>query len=273
MGMACAMLGIAPVAAAPPAPAAYYWTGFYAGIGAGYGWNGARSVGFTGSDDLTRSMFAGSTFGDPAETAAGPATLHLNGFMGGVYAGYNWQWAPRWLVGIEADLNAAGIDDTGAMSFVLFGSQVATIDARQRLPWLATLRGRLGYLMTDRMLLFGSLGLALGEVKQQATFATSLPASISSSGGGAFICAGAAAVCFNGSDTRIAAGVALGAGAEFALTPALHAKVEYLYANLAGGNSLTVIALDGGGATPASFDANFPRLEISTVRFGLSYRF
>ncbi len=76
-------------------------------------------------------------------------------------------------------------------------------------------RGRLGFLATDNVLLFGTAGLAFGQVKEEATFATSQPAFISSSGGGTFVCAGGGATCFDGSSSKTVAGEAFGAGPNF----------------------------------------------------------
>ena len=272
--MACAALAGSPALAAPPsASPSLNWTGFYAGIEGGYAWQNSRSVNFTGNDDLTRLIFAGTGFGDPAETPVGLANLHLNGFSGGLYAGYNWQLSPRWLVGVEADLNATGIKDTDSTTFTLFAPATATISARQELPWFATIRGRLGFLATDNVLLFGTTGFAFGRVKEEATYAMSQPANISSSGGGSFVCAVGGAVCFDGSSSKTVGGAAFGGGAEFLITPQLRLKAEYLYVTLGSDNAVTVTALDGGGSAPSSFNANYPRVNFSTARLGLSYRF
>jgi outer membrane immunogenic protein len=273
-GIASAALAGTPVLAAQPlASPAFNWTGFYAGIDGGYAWQSARSVNFAGNDDLMRSIIAGTGFGDPSQTPAGLASLSLHGFAGGVFAGYNWQLAPRWLIGIEADLSATGLKDTGSTTFTLVTPQTATIGARQELPWFATIRGRLGFLATDNVLLFGTAGFAFGQVKEDATLATSQPAFISSSGGGTFVCTGGGATCFDGSSSKTVGGGAFGAGAEFLVTPQLRLKAEYLYVSLGNGNAVTVTALNGGGSAPASFNANYPRVAFSTARLGLSYMF
>ena len=163
--------------------------------------------------------------------------------------------------------------DTGSTTFTLVAPQTATIDARQELPWFATVRGRVGFLPTESVLLFGTAGFAFGQVKEEATYAMNLPAFISSSGGGTFVCAGGGAVCFDGSSSRTVGGGAFGAGAEFFITPQLRLKAEYLYVSLGSGNAVDVVALNGGGSAPASFNANYPRVAFSTARLGLSYHF
>jgi outer membrane immunogenic protein len=72
---------------ARPAPVAmdYNWTGFYAGVNGGYGWESGTGnlVGNSGGIVI------------PAAIAGGTIPLTLNvrpaGWLGGAQAGYNWQ--------------------------------------------------------------------------------------------------------------------------------------------------------------------------------------
>jgi outer membrane immunogenic protein len=116
---------------APPAPPPFSWTSLYLGIHSGWGWSHSTA---SVSDDLLHFS---------------PASLDQNGggFVGGLQAGYNWQFAPTWVIGIEGDISGAGIRKTtvGPLSFggipVGVGSnQLAERDIR----WLATVRGRFG---------------------------------------------------------------------------------------------------------------------------------
>jgi outer membrane immunogenic protein len=65
-----------------------------------------------------------------------------DGFLGGVQLGRNWQ-AGYVVYGLEADISLSGIDDT---------------------DWMATVRGRLGYLISPGILLYGTAGLGLVDV-------------------------------------------------------------------------------------------------------------
>jgi outer membrane immunogenic protein len=62
-----------------------------------------------------------------------------NGLVGGVQLGYNWQ-AQRIVYGVEGDVSLSGA---------------------QSVDWLASLRGRVGYLIQPRVLLYGTAGLGL----------------------------------------------------------------------------------------------------------------
>ena len=62
-----------------------------------------------------------------------------NGFVGGVQLGYNWQ-TQRIVYGVEGDISLSGAHS---------------------IDWLASLRGRVGYLIQPRVLVYGTAGLGL----------------------------------------------------------------------------------------------------------------
>jgi outer membrane immunogenic protein len=103
---------------APPAAQLFNWTGFYVGGNAGWGWGSALG-------------------GDPS------------GYLIGLQAGYNFQYASGLLAGIESDIAISGIDGSGGGA--TFG-----------LDYLGTVRGRLGY-AADRFLVYGTAGIAYGR--------------------------------------------------------------------------------------------------------------
>src|SRR5229473_6404444 len=76
-----------PVKAAPVV--AYDWTGFY--IGGYYGSSVGESRGRTDPP------------GNPAGTRQGQFNVNDIGLAIGGTVGYNWQFAPSWLVGLEGD--------------------------------------------------------------------------------------------------------------------------------------------------------------------------
>jgi outer membrane immunogenic protein len=134
-----------PLAAktAPPAIAAS-WAGFYLGIHGGHGWgrNGFQEV-FTLSS-VTEGRFDG---------------LNSSGAVVGGHAGYNWQFG-RAVTGLELDFSAADISGHTAMAGVS-ATQGAFIYTRSdRVKNLGTARARLGWLPTDKVLLYGTAGAA-----------------------------------------------------------------------------------------------------------------
>lgn len=105
------------------------WTGFYIGAHAGY------------------ADFDAAHDGDDSDLAT------LNGWLGGVQAGYNAQFDSI-VLGVEADLSAAGI---------LEGSDTDHWNEEDGINALATLRGRLGFAVGD-LLLYGTAGLAVANL-------------------------------------------------------------------------------------------------------------
>ena len=109
--------------------------------------------------------------------------------------------------------------------------------------WLATVRGRAGYAW-DRVLFYGTGGAAFGDLQ-----------------------AAAGVLPFN-STTQV--GWTAGAGVEFAFTPNLTGKVEYLYVDL-GSQSCAVASCAGGTfAIPAV--TTVPLTE-NVIRAGINYKF
>src|SRR5262245_49702215 len=96
LGLAAALAPAAAAAADIPIKAPRYvptyassWTGFYIGANFGYSWGPWSSTGF----------LPGATIVAPV---GGTATPHVNGWIGGAQAGYNWQYA-NFVYGLEAD--------------------------------------------------------------------------------------------------------------------------------------------------------------------------
>ncbi len=133
----------APVAPAPIAAIPVFtWTGFYAGVNAGYGF---------GSNDNDARVY--TTDGD----VWFPVTGDNEGFVGGGQIGFNYQIGTI-VLGLETDLQYADLGDRG--SFDVDGTTYQTRDADD---YFGTLRGRLGVAF-DRFMIYGTGGLAYGDV-------------------------------------------------------------------------------------------------------------
>ena len=106
--LAARSLLIFPVRTMAPAPVLmaapiFSWTGFYVGVNAGYAGDKfeypySGDVSFPRGKD-TRLVTYG---GKPSITSSG-------GVFGG-QVGYNWQFASRWVIGLEADYQWANIE-------------------------------------------------------------------------------------------------------------------------------------------------------------------
>jgi outer membrane immunogenic protein len=268
------MGGKAPPPVAPPAGAS--WTGFYLGGEIGGGWTN-RAVSYAGNDPAANSLVGGllPTTGDQPLF---PDTFNMSGVTGGFEAGYNWQVDRAWLVGIETDFNGSSLKGTGNSTSVLQSPPVLftqTVSEQQKVEWYGTVRGRLGFLPTDNLLLFASGGFAYGRVANSGTYSGNGVAGVpfqGTLGGFSFSCTTNTA-CFVGSSSSIKTGFTVGGGIEWLLYRNWSLKAEYQYVNL-GSDALrlTANAVVAGNA-PASFNANFARDDFHVVRAGVNYHF
>ncbi|WJR79317.1 outer membrane protein [Bradyrhizobium sp. NP1] len=211
LGAACS---VACVAAAPamaadmgapvykaPAAAVFNWTGFYVGGTIG---GGMASLPVTDMDDF--------------DTALNGPTLKSTGVVGGLHAGYNWQVAPSFLVGIEGDFNWSSFKDSDTTCFGNCSviSRFDPVVATSKLDNFSTLRARFG-LVADRTLLYVTAGPAWGHVDASLTD-FNCPA-----------CRPPGQVFAAASDSSYRIGIAAGAGVEYALTQNWILRGEYLH--------------------------------------------
>lgn len=208
----------------PPLPPAPSWTGFYLGLNGGFGGD--------------RNQYPFSVGG-----VAGTSTLNSSGFFGGGQVGYNWQFAPAWVAGFEADIDDADIQGLASTSASGVASSIGT-----RLDWFGTVRGRVGYLVTPNALFYGTGGWAYGHVTSSA--------SISAGGLGAGASVGSTQT----------GGWTAGAGLEYAINPSISFKTEYLFVNLGS----ATLANGFSGGVPFSLSE---KTTFHTVKAGLNFKF
>ena len=127
-----------------PAPAynampLFTWTGFYAGLNAGYGWN------------VGDSRFYDPAFGTVRGRRGG-------GFVGGAQAGYNYQIG-SFVVGLEGDIQYA--DFGGDDRFDFDGDGILDDDFNTS-DWFGTVRARAGVAF-DRALIYATGGFAFAD--------------------------------------------------------------------------------------------------------------
>ena len=261
------------VKAPPPArtSAPYSWTGFYLGGEFGAGWSD-EAVSYSPNDLLATLLLNGGV-GRPPPVFRIPQA----GGVAGIEAGYNWQAGANWLLGLEADFSAAGIDGrgNGTSAFIPVGANpvTQTVTVQQSTDWYGTVRGRIGWLATPNFLLFGSGGFAYGRVAGNANLAFNSPAvTLLTAGGafGSFQCV-TNRPCFTGSSAEIRTGWVVGGGAEHLLDQHWSAKIEYQFVDL-GTHTVRLTALPNPGFPPSSINVA-SRDRFNVVRVGLNYRF
>ena len=122
LGAGSALAADLPTVKAPPVVyplPALTWTGFYAGLNAGYDW-GTSANATTVSTPLFDAIALTADGLDPAHVVSGgllnggtalansgTARLNPSGFIGGGQVGYNYQWGSSLVAGLEADFQGA----------------------------------------------------------------------------------------------------------------------------------------------------------------------
>lgn len=152
---------------APAAPMAvpYTWTGFYIGGNVGRSWGNLQGVAFS-TDDPPGTL-------GPSAGPAAPTSFSASGTVDGFLLGYNWQLAQRWLIGFETDYEFASVKGQGTSSNLSsLGAIPFTSVTDETLRWFGTVRGRLGFLPIDHLLIYGTGGFAYGRIDQSASYPT-----------------------------------------------------------------------------------------------------
>jgi outer membrane immunogenic protein len=246
------------------------WSGLYFGINGGYAWSNP-SVSYVANDPASQA----GTCAIPGGAKCIPTSdFKRDGGLFGGQVGYNWQFNSLWLAGVEADYQWSDLTGTGISPFHLGGvTGTSTMTATETVHSFGTFRARIGALPFQSLLLYGTAGLAIGQVSENLALtaaSTSTPPGTVSGGYGYSCTAGNS--CFAGSASQTRVGWTAGAGAELALTTNLTLKGEALYVHLEA-PSATATAFNGAGLTPSSFTGNFSNVYFIVARGGLNYRF
>jgi opacity protein-like surface antigen len=254
-----------PVKAAPRSACCDSWAGTYAGAYFGSGAGRAREA-LTDTASLFQSLTSNNVTQTFSLSSAGTGNLagHTTGSMVDLFAGYNWR-AGNFLVGgqLEGTLfSDVALKTIGPEAFTAdFGglpvSGTSISEDNQRLRSMVGAIGRVGYLVTPKVLLYGLGGLELGHF----TYPDSNDR-------------------FGGKNGKWVAGYTVGAGGELKVTDRWSLRGEYRYlhfnVNRNEANSASSISVDG--TTTFTFGDNEAtarqiRADLHLGKIGLAYTF
>jgi outer membrane immunogenic protein len=260
-----------PVAVAQP----YLWNGFYIGGNIGYG---------ISDDPTTMATAAGPALiiappGSPLYGSPQTFNVASRGWNGGGQLGYNLQFSPNWVVGVETDIQ--GADQRNRQNCIVPCGTLVPINANplalifpvnfsddsveHRLRWFGTVRGRFGY-ATGTALLYVTGGLAYAEIERNASVAgTTTIVGI----GTLNTFAGAL------SSSSIRTGGAIGAGLEAKLGDGFSVKAEYLYLDFGQDTQTFSTVFTTGAAAGAVAATRTINSDIRehVFRVGVNYQF
>jgi outer membrane immunogenic protein len=236
---------LAPTITKAPPSAVPEWTGFYLG----------GDVGLRATNTEVHTDAAGFL---PAFSIVGPTSVTSEPIDGtaarfGGYAGYNWQFAPSWVAGLEGDFGWAnntvtlnGVFLPGGF-FAMPGEPTSSLAWRS--TWDASVRGRIGYLVTPWTMAYVTGGPAWLHFDTTATC-------------GLLSC-GPPPLTLSNSSTRL--GWTVGAGLETRLWGHWLGRAEYRY-----GDFGTTTYADAVSFLSATYDE---KVKTQTALFGLAYKF
>ena len=231
------------------------WTGFYLGLNGGYSWSDANT-------QVTPLPVPAALPIDFLNTVPVRLPVSASGGTVGAQLGYNFQLQSflQWVVGIETDINWNGLSGSGVGNAVgnaawdntVFNNVLST---NQKSTWFGTLRPRLGFLATPTILLFGTGGLAYGN--------------LSGSANTDFVTGGFGIDTYPGTSNVTKVGWTAGGGVEWAPAQQWSVKLEYLYYDL---GTASVIANPSAPNPPYQTQyvwTNAPQV----VRLGINFHF
>jgi opacity protein-like surface antigen len=249
-----------------PAAAVYSWTGFYAGVGVGMKStrnDASLTSAKTAAGANILAAVCGLTPCVSGESFDGTAPR----FSG--YVGYNWQFAPQAVVGVEADLGWAkhtttlqgmsypgGGPGLGGAGFGVTGQDSFAVTTN----WDASIRARAGYLITPSFLIYATAGAEWLNFESSS------------------ICTTAANSCLPGfagpfnpliaTDTHTKLAPTFGGGFETMLSNNWLARAEYRYSDFG-----TVSNADTRTSPAISYTATYNlHVRSQSVIFGIAHK-
>jgi outer membrane immunogenic protein len=236
----------ADLAVVAPAATAPSWTGPYIGVHAGATWQN----------------FSSGSINDPnGANASGPLSGgSALGAVGGLQAGYNWQFAPAWVTGVEGDFSWASLADQrggpalGPNGQLAGGNASVILSANTQ--WMASARAKLGFTgWFNNTMLYVTGGAAWTKIEYTAVFLANLPPLDQA----------------NPTSTTTKSGWVVGGGAEWMATPNILLRAEYLYYGIDSSNNLSAVAFPIPALLPVG--VHWGRENIQVFRVAGSYKF
>lgn len=235
------------------------WSGAYVGVNVGYGFGNSGVTNF--------SPLTNNSLNDQLNLYT-PLTTRsdLAGFAGGGQAGYNLKLSAPIVVGAETDISYANIGGSVGTPSIIpkfipkdgdeeakWANVPADASSKSLITWFGTLRGRVGYLLRDDFLIYGTAGLAYGGISASGAISNyqNYPGSIAI-----------------GQYNQVPIGWTAGAGIEYAVAKNLSLKAEWLYLGFGNQNyALNTITPD----RPNGYIVTINN-DTQIIRTGVNYR-
>lgn len=223
----------------------FTWAGPYFGVNIGGQWT---------SDKIRTTSSGPGFFAGEAQSldAMSPGTVTSAGVIGGMQAGYNWQFDQA-VVGLEVDFNGATATGNNSVIGIFNAPPGTALTTTVKQPmFITTVRPRVGWTF-DHVMVYATGGYAFAtyQVVDSYNFTVGLPGT-------------------QGDVTAKLSGWTAGAGVEYAFYKGMSLKLEYLYLGM--GSFTTNIAAPPPTASPTNIIVRHS-LSDSMIRLGLNFHF
>jgi len=223
----------------PPVAAVYNWTGCY--LGGNVGGAGARTeqaqIAKVGGPAIIPNNDFGSSDG--------------NAFVGGVQVGCDYQFAGKWVVGVQGMFDFGRVNDTHVVPTAFPGFPVGAFVSQNQTKDIFTATARVGYLFAPQVLGYVKGGGAW--TRQDYTFIGTIPTT--------FLSENALGV-----DRQ---GWTVGGGVEWMFAPGWSVFGEFNYMDFGRKD----VAFTAGPNTVGAPDLISTRLRMETALVGVNYKF
>jgi outer membrane immunogenic protein len=253
-------------------------------------WSGGQVGGSNGASSVNNNFVEPGAYICPAAFPFGVSCFespfsfsgHPLSYTIGPFLGYRWQFGNT-VFGVEGDWSWKKGENSALVNlpFVCFNPAPGCADYRTdakygsvKQTWDASLRLRYGWLVTPDTLLYGTAGVAFGDISGSFAYRGVLhalagtPIAVDTAGS-------TATAAGNWSDTRV--GGTVGAGVETALWGGWKARVEYRYTDYGSYTKTvavnTVCVAPTGCSAPSSSASIDLRESFHTVRVGVGFDF
>jgi len=247
-----------PVPYTPPPPPVpvYTWTGCY--VGASAGTSNGHSDGFSTTPGSTALGLGPGGTNIPLFATQLTGSFDLSGFIGGGQLGCNLQ-VGVWVWGVEVDgsaTNKSGQQNAATGPNLAIGPNVFQNPLnfwKLQERWLVTARGRLGWTIWDKTMVYVTGGAAWAKIDSSL-----------------WVIGNQIATGIQQTNTR--SGWTVGGGLEYALGYGWSVKGEFLYVDFGDWNTLNCVAVGPGCPTGTITNVN-ANLKDYVWRAGMNYRF
>jgi outer membrane immunogenic protein len=192
----------------------------------------------------------------PVQNLSGGASKPGLGGVGGLQAGYNWQFAPALVVGVEGDFSWTSLaDNRSTPALTPTGVAFGAIAMGANTEWLASVRGKFGVVGWNT-LWYVTGGGAWANTEYTGNINNTALTHQDN-------------VSFNQTKSRWV----LGGGAEWQATTNILLRAEYLYYGFSTGTAGSAFTSPPIAGEPAPFQYAWNRYDIQVARIAASYKF